>query len=75
MLFAIFTFLHLYCNYKAVSAVVMETVNLPRYHILVKNYLKNLRIMTPRDVGKLDPVLLGRCSESLNLTFLFKTNR
>eukprot|EP00112_Aurelia_sp_Birch-Aquarium-sp1_P023114 Seg676.3 transcript_id=Seg676.3/GoldUCD/mRNA.D3Y31 product="RUS1 family protein C16orf58-like" protein_id=Seg676.3/GoldUCD/D3Y31 len=58
-LFAIFTFLHLYCNYKAVSAVVMETVNLPRYHILVKNYLKHLRIMTPKDVGKLDPVLLA----------------
>eukprot|EP00795_Rhopilema_esculentum_P015616 gene15616-6898_t len=57
VLFAVFTFLHLYSNYKAVSAVVMETVNLPRFHILVSNYLSSLRILTPRDVGRKDPVI------------------
>ena len=61
ILFIVFTFLHLYSNYKAVSAVVMETVNLPRFHILVEDYLKSTRILTPKEVGKLDPVIRGEC--------------
>jgi len=57
LLFIIFTFLHLYSNYKAVSAVVMETVNLPRLHILVDKYMNSSVVLTPKEVAKLDPVI------------------
>ena len=60
LLFIAFTFLHLYSNYKAVSAVVMETVNLPRLHILVERYMNSSVILTPKEVAKLDPVIRGK---------------
>ena len=60
ILFFIFTFGHLYSNYKAVSAVIMETINLPRYHILVCTYIETGKILTPKEVGKLDPVIRSK---------------
>ncbi|XP_057294804.1 RUS family member 1-like isoform X2 [Hydractinia symbiolongicarpus] len=57
ILFSIFTSLHLLSNYKAVSTVVMETINLPRFYILLNNYLRNNDILSPDEVAKLDPVL------------------
>eukprot|EP00794_Sanderia_malayensis_P014009 gene14009-15467_t len=57
-MFIIFTFLHLFCNYKAVSAVVMETVNLPRYHILYAAYMQSRAILKPKEVAEQDPVIL-----------------
>ncbi|KXJ29502.1 RUS1 family protein C16orf58-like [Exaiptasia diaphana] len=58
-LFFIFTFLHLYFNFRAVSSVVMETLNITRLHILVQDYLLNDRILTPDEVAKREPVLFG----------------
>ncbi|XP_047136240.1 RUS family member 1 isoform X1 [Hydra vulgaris] len=55
--FLVFTFLHLYANYQAVSTVVMETINLPRLHILVKHYFIYGKVLTPKEVNKVDPVL------------------
>ena len=37
----------------------METVNLPRFHILVSKYMTFSEVLTPREVGKIDPVLRG----------------
>lgn len=59
-LFFIFTFLHLYANFRAVSSVVMETVSLPRLHLLVTEYLYAGRIMTPEEVGSREPVVFGK---------------
>lgn len=59
-LFFIFTFLHLYANFRAVSSVVMETVSLPRLHLLVTEFLSTGHIMTPKEVGGREPVIFGR---------------
>jgi len=59
ILFFLFTFLHLYANYCAVSAVVLDTVNKPRFYILMKHYFQTKSILTPDEVSKLDPVLRG----------------
>lgn len=59
-LFFIFTFLHLYANFRAVSSVIMETVNMPRLHILVNEFLSEGRIMTPEEVGSREPVVFGK---------------
>ena len=59
MLFFVFTFLHLYSNYRAVSSVVMETINQARMHLLVSEFLSEGRLMTPEEVGHREPVLFG----------------
>lgn len=58
-LFFIFTFFHLYANFRAVSSVIMETVNLPRLHLLVTEFLSTGRIITPEEVGSREPVIFG----------------
>ena len=58
-LFFIFTFGHLYANYRAVSAVVMETVSLPRLQILVTEFLSSGHVMTPEEVANREPVMFG----------------
>ena len=60
-----FTFLHLYSNYRAVSSVIMETVNMARLHLLVTEFLGQGRVMTPDEVGQKEPVFFGM----LNCTF------
>ena len=61
-LFFIFTFLHLYANFRAVSAIVMETISMPRLHVLVNEFLCEGRIMTPEEVGSREPVVFGSIS-------------
>ena len=61
-LFFIFTFLHVYANFRAVSAVVMETISMPRLHVLVNEFLCEGRIMTPEEVGSREPVVFGSIS-------------
>jgi len=58
-LFFIFTFLHLYANFRAVSSVIMETVNIPRLHLLVTEFLSSGNILTPQEVGSREPVIFG----------------
>ncbi|KAJ7333839.1 hypothetical protein OS493_015931 [Desmophyllum pertusum] len=58
-LFFVFTFLHIYANFRAVSSVVMETVSLNRLHLLVTEFLSAGRIMTPEEVGSREPVVFG----------------
>lgn len=60
-LFFIFTFLHLYANFRAVSSVVMETTSLSRLHLLVTEFLSTGHIMTPQEVGNREPVIFGKC--------------
>ena len=67
-LFFIFTFFHLYANFRAVSSVIMETVSLPRLHLLVTEFLSTGRIITPEEVGSREPVIFGKVSILL-LTF------
>ena len=61
-LFFVFTFLHLYANFRAVSSVVMETVSVPRLHVLVNEFLCEGRIMTPEEVAIREPVVFGSIS-------------
>ena len=56
--FVIFTFLHLFANYQAVSCVVMETLNMNRLYIVLKHYYKHQKkILSPKEVNHLDPIL------------------
>ncbi|XP_072163272.1 RUS family member 1-like [Diadema setosum] len=58
-LFLICTGGHLYANYRAVTCVVMETLNQTRLHILSQDYLHSSQpsLLGPESVNKKEPVV------------------
>ncbi|XP_062841028.1 RUS1 family protein C16orf58 homolog [Trichomycterus rosablanca] len=56
ILFFLFTALHLFANYRAVRSVVMETLNEARLSILLRQYLRDGRILTPSEANRREPV-------------------
>lgn len=66
-LFFLFTALHLFSNYKAVSSVVMETLNESRLSIVLRRYLVDGRVLTPPEANQREPVFFGRRSLLLSL--------
>lgn len=60
MLFVCFTALHLYANYKAVTSVVMSTLNKSRFQILVNHYLATGEIASPEYVNQQESVFVGK---------------
>lgn len=61
-LFLLFTLLHLFANYSAVTSVVMETLNQARLHILVHHYLQTGEVLSLQEVNYKEPVLWSKCS-------------
>ncbi|XP_040011996.1 RUS1 family protein C16orf58 homolog [Xiphias gladius] len=57
-LFFLFTVLHLFANYKAVRSVVMETFNEARLSIVLQQYLKDKRTLSPLEANQREPVFL-----------------
>ncbi|CAL8266265.1 unnamed protein product [Gadus morhua 'NCC'] len=57
-LFFLFTALHLFANYKAVRSVVMETFNEARLSIVLQQYLRDGRVLSPADANRQEPVFL-----------------
>lgn len=68
-LFFLFTVLHLFSNYKAVSSVVMETLNESRLSIVLRRYLRDGRVLTPPEANQREPVFFG--GRSLSHYYLF----
>lgn len=60
LLFSVFTLLHLFANYQAVSVVSMETLNQSRLHLLMKILLSTGAIVTPPIINKQEPLLRGK---------------
>ncbi|XP_034749329.1 RUS1 family protein C16orf58 homolog [Etheostoma cragini] len=57
-LFFLFTILHLFANYKAVRSVVMETLNEARLSIVLQQYLRDRRMLSPLEANQREPVFL-----------------
>lgn len=57
LLFLMFTMLHLFANYQAVSVVSMETFNKNRLHLLMKGLLSTGSVSSPKVINSLEPVL------------------
>lgn len=74
-LFFVFTTLHIFANYCAVSCVVMETFNQERFHIVVQEYLNSLqrRILVPVEANALEPIVIGFRREKIKLGVSFDT--
>ncbi|XP_035660501.1 RUS family member 1-like isoform X2 [Branchiostoma floridae] len=59
-LFFVFTCLHLFANYNAVTCVVMETLNQSRLHILVSHYLRTGVVLNPAQANVQEPVVFAQ---------------
>ncbi|KAK3587237.1 hypothetical protein CHS0354_030424 [Potamilus streckersoni] len=56
-LYIVFTILHLFANYSAVTCVIMETFNKARFHILLQEYFGSNNVLPPAPVNFREPVL------------------
>ncbi|CAB3983587.1 Hypothetical predicted protein [Paramuricea clavata] len=66
LLFLVFTTLHLYCNFRAVSSVVMETVNSSRMRLLVDHFINDGLVLSPQEISAIEPILT-KCHKSLDV--------
>ncbi|XP_060112605.1 RUS family member 1 [Heteronotia binoei] len=58
-LYALFTILHLYANYRAVRAVCMETLNQARLRLVLRHFLRWGKVPGPALANPKEPLLLG----------------
>ena len=62
-LFLLFTFLHLFANWRAVRAVIMSRMNRNRFHLLVDMYLKEGGVRSPEYINGKETLLPSECVE------------
>jgi hypothetical protein len=56
-LFTVFTVLHLWANYMAVSVVCMEAFNQNRLHVMMEHYLSTGVVLDPATVNAREPII------------------
>ncbi|KAL3995165.1 Vitamin B6 photo-protection and homoeostasis family protein [Acanthocheilonema viteae] len=57
LLFCLFTFIHLYGNYRAVKSLQFKTLNQSLLRIIVKNYIEARKTGTVSEVNNKEPIL------------------
>ncbi|KAM9100485.1 RUS1 family protein C16orf58 homolog isoform X1 [Sarcophilus harrisii] len=65
--FFLFTALHLYANYRAVRAVIMETFNETRLYLVLKHFIQWGEVLTPPSANRMEPLWTG-CLPALSLS-------
>ena len=60
MLFAVFTFLHIFANYKAVISVAMETINQTRLYFITQHYLQKEQVLDVKSINAMEPVIFRK---------------
>lgn len=67
--FAIFTFIHLFANYAAVSVVSIDKLNRQRANIVIDHYLRSgmSEAMTPSEASRFEAILHFETDRSLDL--------
>ncbi|VDM96689.1 unnamed protein product [Onchocerca ochengi] len=58
LLFCLFTFIHLYGNYRAVKSLQFRTLNQSMLRIIVNNYVETRKTGTVNEVNDEEPILL-----------------
>eukprot|EP00042_Codosiga_hollandica_P053192 m.691180 g.691180 ORF g.691180 m.691180 type:complete len:115 (-) comp58639_c1_seq3:1141-1485(-) len=58
VLFVVFTGLHLFFNYKAVSSLVFDTLNDRRAHILAHHFMEKRKMLRPNAVAAIEPIFV-----------------
>lgn len=66
-LFMLFTYVHLFANYKAAKACQFETLNQARFHIAVRHFLHNGTAPSIRECNLAEPILSRLCTRLRHL--------
>jgi len=56
-LFAVFTVLHLYCNYRAISSVRLQTFNRYKCSIFISHFVQTEKLLSPKEVASREQLL------------------
>jgi hypothetical protein len=59
-LYVIFTCIHLFANYKAVTSLEIETLNRPRLLQCLQDYIKSGMVPSVKMINMKESVILGR---------------
>ncbi|XP_055993694.1 RUS family member 1 [Sorex fumeus] len=65
--FCLLTALHIYANYRAVRAIVMETLNEGRLWLVLNHFLEKGEVLDPTSANQMEPLWTG-FSRSLSLS-------
>lgn len=57
--FFLLTALHIYANYRAVRALVMETLNESRLRLVLKHFLQQGEVLDPTPANQMEPLWTG----------------
>lgn len=57
--FFLLTALHIYANYRAVRALVIETLNEGRLWLVLKHFLQRGEILDPTSANQMEPLWTG----------------
>ncbi|KAG8513657.1 RUS1 family protein C16orf58, partial [Galemys pyrenaicus] len=57
--FFLLTALHIYANYRAVRALVMETLNERRLRLVLKHFLQTGEVLDPTSANQMEPLWTG----------------
>jgi hypothetical protein len=81
-LFFVFTFFHLYANYRGVSSVIFDTINQQRYAFVILNSvtradiilddyfkLKEAAVLSPKQVAQVEKIFQFTSRNKTNLLF------
>lgn len=57
--FILLTALHIYANYRAVRALVLETLNESRLQLVLKHFLQRGEVLEPASANQMEPLWTG----------------
>ncbi|XP_006872001.1 PREDICTED: UPF0420 protein C16orf58 homolog [Chrysochloris asiatica] len=57
--FLLFTALHIYANYRAVRALVMDTLNEGRLWLVLRHFLQRGEVLSPTSANQMEPLWTG----------------
>lgn len=57
--FVLLTALHIYANYRAVRALVLETLNESRLQLVLKHFLQRGEVLKPASANQMEPLWTG----------------
>ncbi|XP_037670062.1 RUS family member 1 isoform X2 [Choloepus didactylus] len=57
--FFLLTALHIYANYRAVRAIVMETLNEGRLRLVLEHFLQRGEVLSPTSANQMEPLWTG----------------
>lgn len=55
--FGVFTIVHLYASYRALSSLELNTLNLQRFSIVLDSYLKTRVLLSPAEVSAVERII------------------